>query len=138
MPATRTGGSNFKSSMKSRTGFCSRSNRAMSEARPLCQVCISQNIVSPDTSGTQPPSSSLVRLASRKAMSTMNSSDNPVRSRRLSLPVRDLMRLKVKGVTMVMAPETAKPYAPPSAAELPKPMTNASAATMRIQFMVGT
>ncbi len=42
VPATRTGGSRFKSSRKSRTGFCSRSKRAMTEARPLCQVCISQ------------------------------------------------------------------------------------------------
>jgi len=52
----------------------------------------------------------------------MNSSDRPVRSARLLLPVRDLMRLKVKGVTMVIAPETARPYAPASAAELPKPI----------------
>ena len=42
-------------------------------------------------------------------MSTTNSSDNPARSTRLSRPVRDLIRLNVSGVTMVMAPETAKP-----------------------------
>ncbi len=48
------------------------------------------------------------------------------------------MRLKVNGVTIVIAPETARPYAPANAAELPKPITNASEATIRIQFMVGT
>ena len=74
--------------MKSRTGFYSRNSRAMSDARPLCQVCISQKMISPDTSGTQPPSSSLVKLASRNATSMMNSSDRPVRNARLSLPVR--------------------------------------------------
>ena len=68
----------------------------------------------------------------------MNNSDSPVRSARLPLPVRDLMRLKVSGVTMVMAPDTARPYAPANAAELPNPMTNASAAAINIQFMVGT
>ena len=47
VPATRTGGSRFKSSRKSRTGFCSRSSRAMTEARPLCQVCISQKMMQP-------------------------------------------------------------------------------------------
>ena len=61
-----------------------------------------------------------------------------MRSARLSFPVRDLIRLNVNGVTMVIAPETAKPYAPANAAELPKLITNVSAATMRIQFMVGT
>jgi hypothetical protein len=39
---------------------------------------------------------------------------------------------------MVIAPETARPYAPANAAELPKPITSASAANIRIQFMVGT
>ena len=68
----------------------------------------------------------------------MNSSDRPVRTRRLSLPFRDLIRLKVSGVTMVMAPDTAKPYAPASAAELPKPMTSANEAIIRIQFIAGT
>ena len=71
-------------------------------------------------------------------MSTMNSSDKPARNTRLSLPVRDLIRLKVSGVTMVMAPDTANPYAPASAAELPKLITKPSAATINIQFMVGT
>ncbi len=82
-------------------------------------------MISPDASGSQPPSSSLVIFANRKAMSTMNSSDKPARNARLSFPVRDLIRLKVSGVTMVMAPETANPYAPASAAELPKLTTNA-------------
>ena len=68
----------------------------------------------------------------------MNSNDRPVRSARLCLPVRDLMRLKVNGVTMVIAPETASPYAPANAAELPNPITSASEAAIRIQFMAGT
>ena len=38
-----------------------------------------------------------------------NSRDSPARSHRLFAPVRDLMRLNVSGVTMVMAPETASP-----------------------------
>jgi K+ transporter len=63
-------------------------------------------------------------------MSTMNSSDKPARSARLCLPVRDLMRLKVNGVTIVIAPETARPYAPANAPELPNPITNATAATV--------
>ena len=79
-----------------------------------------------------------MRFAIKNAISMMNSNDNPVRNARLSFPVRDLIRLKVRGVTMVIAPETARPYAPANAAGLPKLMTSASAATMRIQFMVGT
>ena len=71
-------------------------------------------------------------------MSMKNSSDRPERSRRLSLPRRDLIRLKVSGVTMVIAPDTASPYAPASAAELPKPSTSAVEAAISSQFIVGT
>ena len=42
VPGTRTGGSRFRSIRKSRTGFCSRSSRAMTDARPVAQVCMSQ------------------------------------------------------------------------------------------------
>jgi hypothetical protein len=42
-------------------------------------------------------------------MSTKNSTDKPARSGKLSRPVRDLIRLKVKGVTIVIAPDTARP-----------------------------
>ena len=67
-----------------------------------------------------------------------NNKDRPARRPRLALPVRDLMRLNVSGVTMVMAPETASPYAPARAAELPNPTTSASDAVISSQFMVGT
>ena len=60
-------------------------------------------------SGNQPPSGSLVRFASRNARSMTNNGERPARSHRLFLPVRDLIRLRVNGVTMVIAPETARP-----------------------------
>ena len=66
-------------------------------------------MMKPEVNGSQPPSCSLVRLASRNARSMMNSSDRPARSQRLFAPVRDLIRLKVSGVTMVIAPDTARP-----------------------------
>ena len=66
-------------------------------------------MMNPDARGNQPPSPSLVKLASRNARSMMNNNDSAARSQRLFSPVRDLMRLKVSGVTMVIAPETARP-----------------------------
>ena len=82
----------------------------MTEARPLCQVCISQI---DDQTGDQRQPAAVLELGQVGQQECDVDDEQQRQARRAArgsrFPVRDLIRLKVSGVTMVMAPETARP-----------------------------
>jgi hypothetical protein len=105
---------------------------------PRFQVVVRRKTPPAMTSGTQPPSSILIRLAAKKAPSTARktpamrpAATGDQRHRRRATTYRRI-------VVMVIVPVTAVPYAEPSALEEPKPTTSSRQPTMSAALTSGT
>ncbi len=120
VPGARITGGSFarSSSTNARSGPSTRRRSSVTSRRPRNQVTITVNRTMPIVSGNHAPCVILVRLAARKARSTVRKPPAPSTASHSGFPHRWRTMKKKRIVVIVIVAVTAIPKANASAAEV--------------------